>query len=100
MSAQGWAEDALDEDRLVRLTGELLGAFLATASRPGSSAAPPTSCAPPVPELIAEPDRARPCDVGAPSWYSPVGSNVLTTGLPQVAWVLTRPAGGSARRAG
>ncbi len=44
----------------------------------------------PVPEPIAELGRARPCDSGAPSWNSPVGSNVLTTGLPQVAWVLAR----------
>lgn len=44
----------------------------------------------PVPESIAELGRARPCDSGAPSWNSPVGSNVLTTGLPQVAWVLAR----------
>jgi hypothetical protein len=44
----------------------------------------------PVPEDAGELGRARPCDAGAPSWNSPVGSNVLTTGLPQVAWVLVR----------
>ena len=44
----------------------------------------------PVPESVDELGKARPCDIGAPSWNSPVGSNVLTTGLPQVAWVLVR----------
>ena len=44
----------------------------------------------PVPEPTEELGKARPCDSGAPSWNSPVGSNVLTAGLPQVAWMLAR----------
>ncbi len=42
----------------------------------------------PVAEESALVNKARPCDVNAPAWCSPVGANVLTAGLPQVAWVL------------
>jgi hypothetical protein len=44
----------------------------------------------PVPEAPDELGKARPCDAGAPAWCSPPGAAVLATGLPQVAWLLSR----------
>ena len=42
----------------------------------------------PVPADPEQLGKARPCDSNAPAWCSPVGANVLATGIPQVAWLL------------
>jgi hypothetical protein len=42
----------------------------------------------PVPVVVPQLGKARPCDKNAPAWSSNVGASVLATGLPQIAWVL------------
>lgn len=42
----------------------------------------------PVPEKPALLGRARPCDLGLPSWSSGPGASVMATGVVQLAWIL------------
>jgi hypothetical protein len=43
----------------------------------------------PVPEEAGLLGKARPCDLGLPSWSSGPGASVMATGLVQLAWVLS-----------
>lgn len=44
----------------------------------------------PVPEAADALGKARPTDVGAPSWSSSTGASVMATGIVQAGWVLRR----------